>query len=220
MTVWRNNGAGGLRFLNRPIRGDSAMKSLKTKVAICVLAGFLVATGFAILSGPDGVVVGVDGEVIGLTNKTREALQGERFWVGQLITAKRQLRWLEERPARDAEHDAKLTEFTEKANQKMEAFKRDRPDFERVTKPSEGDALRALADDADRAESKARMEGMRIKRMADGWRQLRCLPAPRKRWLSLLPIQSGWGWPVARRPSAWCCTPGRRICAATFTCMR
>lgn len=25
---------------------------------------------------------------------------------------------------------------------------------------------------------------------------------------------------AARRLSVWCCTPGRRICAATFICMR
>ena len=42
----------------------------------------------------------------------------------------------------------------------------------------------------------------------------------RQRMLDAMSVRGLRVWPLAHRPSVWCCTPECKTCAATFTCMR
>ncbi|MEE8056688.1 MAG: hypothetical protein V3T17_02450 [Pseudomonadales bacterium] len=63
------------------------------KLSVVLGVGLLA---FLSLSDPSGVVVDKTGKIDGLINKTREFLQGEKFWGSQLKEANRQVAyWLE-----------------------------------------------------------------------------------------------------------------------------
>jgi len=55
--------------------------------AIAVLVVLLVLCGYIFISRPDSVVIDEKGSVVGILNKSRAMLQGERFWKYQLDLA-------------------------------------------------------------------------------------------------------------------------------------
>jgi len=55
--------------------------------AIAVLVVLLVVCGYIFITKPDKVVISEKGNVVGILNKSRSLLQGDRFWKYQLDLA-------------------------------------------------------------------------------------------------------------------------------------
>ncbi len=133
---------------------DNIVKMTKIKVFFG-LAVLIVA--YLYFSSPNKVVVNKFGEVKGLVNNARYALQGKAFWKDQLREVISELQW-------------ELSEPQRQANQERfrEEMYRKHPDMRPFT-PAERQAetLRKEADQIEHAEFYRFIEKIRLERIAE-----------------------------------------------------
>lgn len=137
-----------------------------TKVKI-VLVGVILSVAYLYLSSPGKVVVQDNGEVKGLVNKTREALQGKRFWKGQLFEVNKELAWKLGEPRREAEFDQELRAMVREFEKEDEQFYRDFPDMRPSPVERHAEALRDRADALEQGELGHELEQWRLQRIAE-----------------------------------------------------
>jgi hypothetical protein len=104
-------------------------KMLKTAkmVFLALMILLIVVLHYLYFSSPGRVVVNKNGEIYGLTNKAREALQGKKFWRDQLDEVRQEIQWEEFGILRKAANDRTLEKIGRDTNREMEKYYRRYP---------------------------------------------------------------------------------------------
>lgn len=129
-----------------------------------VIATILVLLFYLYFSKPSEVVVGVDGEVKGLVNQAREALQGKRFWREQLYEAKQSL----ERKRAEPEQAVVRKKERERWQRELKETVADiEHKYPSTSSPAQrrAEALREEADEIELDEMDKYFEALHIKQM-------------------------------------------------------
>lgn len=92
-------------------------------------------------SSPAWVVVNKNGEIYGLTNKARAALQGNRFWRDQLHEVRQEFRWEEFGILRKTANDRILGKISQDTNREIEEFYRRYPQIRSSKSERQAEAL-------------------------------------------------------------------------------
>jgi len=136
------------------------------KIKIMIVGAVLIVS-YLLFSSPEKVVVDVHGDVIGVSNKSRELLQGKSFWNEQLQEIDKELAELITRPERMAKFIENIRKITQKHNQSMEEFYKKNPEIRPSAAQVKADALKREADRVEDEEIMKDVEKFRIKRIAE-----------------------------------------------------
>ena len=108
---------------------------LKTakKVFMVLMILFIVVLHYFYFSSPGRVVVNKNGEIYGLENKARAALQGKKFWRDQLQEVRQEIEWEEFGILRKAANDRILGKIGQDINREIEKYYRRYPQISVIT---------------------------------------------------------------------------------------
>lgn len=136
-------------------------------ISIGALSTVLVALIYLFASSPGRVVVNADESIDGFVNTVRSKLQGERFWRQQLLQAKLALEWKLSAPERQAKRNARIAEFEERTNRRLEELYQRNSTLRPSPANQKAEALRAEADSIENDELEKQMEAYRLRRIAE-----------------------------------------------------
>src|SRR4030042_1562604 len=87
-----------------------------------------------------------NGEIYGLTNKAREALQGKKFWRDQLDEVRQEIQWEEFGILRKAANDRTLEKIGRDTNREMEKYYRRYPQIRSSKAERQAEGIRGQFD--------------------------------------------------------------------------
>lgn len=111
----------------RHVKNVEAMRKATKKVFLGLMILLIVIPHYLYFSSPGWVVVNKNGEIYGLANKARAALQGKKFWRDQLHEVRQEIRWEEFGILRKTANDRILEKIGRDTNREMEKFYRRYP---------------------------------------------------------------------------------------------
>jgi len=132
------------------------------KVLFIIFAALITEVSYLSLSNANSLVVTVAGNIQGFSNKARESLQGEKFWVSQLKIAHEDLRWELDEPKREAEWERELAEFEREMRREDAEFYKEYPDMRPSKTETRVQALRDKADQLEQEELDRELEEDRL----------------------------------------------------------
>ena len=111
----------------RHVKKVEAVRKAARKAFLGLTILLTVVLYYLYFSSPGWVVVNRNGEIHGLVNQAREALQGKKFWKDQLHEVRQEIRWEEFGIMRKAANDRILEKISRDTNREMEKFYRRYP---------------------------------------------------------------------------------------------
>src|SRR4030067_1150041 len=124
--------------------GNDAENSEKVFLALMIL--LIVVLHYLYFSSPGRVVVNKNGEIYGLTNKAREALQGKKFWRDQLDEVRQEIQWEEFGILRKAANDRTLEKIGRDTNREMGKYYRRYPQIRSSKAERQAEVMRGQFD--------------------------------------------------------------------------
>ena len=116
-----------LREEVRHIKKVEVMLKTTKKVFLVLMLLLIVVLHYFYFSSPGRVVVNKNGEIYGLTNKARAALQGKKFWRDQLHEVRQEIEWEEFGILRKAANDRILGKIDRDTIREIEKYYRRYP---------------------------------------------------------------------------------------------
>ena len=133
-------------------------------LTLAVVLAFIV---YLALSSPSHLVVSVHGDIIGITNVARAALQGRQFWQEQAQVAKAELKWTLVAPKLHAERKARIAELLKRTDQVLNEIYERHPNMNPSPAEKNAEALREEANEIEQVELDQILEQRRFKRIAE-----------------------------------------------------
>lgn len=144
------------------------MKPFRLSIPLTLTSsGVLGLILYIAMSSPGHLVVSERGEIIGIANVARSALQGRRFWQKQAQEAKIELKWNRAAPQRDAERNARIDALMARTDQRLNEFYERYPKAKPSPAEQKAEALREEADEIEQAELNQILERRRLARIAE-----------------------------------------------------
>jgi hypothetical protein len=142
------------------------MVRYRMKVYIKLLIAILVIISISIFylysTSPNHVVVDETGQTIGIQNKARETLQGNKFWKDQVYQVEKALGFAILAPQRQTQWDQKMQKTQEKTDNLMNEMYAKYP----ALRPKPSEMLREAADRKKAEEDEQFLEDLRLKYIA------------------------------------------------------
>jgi hypothetical protein len=151
----------------RHVKKVEAMLKAAKMVFLTLTILLIVVLHYLYFSSPGWVVVNKNGEIYGLTNKARAALQGKKFWRDQLHEVRQEIRWEEFGILRKAANDRILGKIGRDTNREMEKFYRRYPQVRSSKAERQTEALRSQFDPIEWTVSHPFFEVIRQKRFQE-----------------------------------------------------
>lgn len=143
------------------------MKSFRLPIPLTLTSAAVLAfIVYIATSSPDHLVVTEHGEIIGITNIARAALQGRQFWQEQAKVAKAELKWNQEAPQRDAERKARIDALLARTDQRLNDIYERHPNARPSPAEQKAEALREEADRIEQAELTQIIEQRQLEKIA------------------------------------------------------
>ena len=127
----------------------------------------ILIIAYLYLSSPGKVVVDEAGDVKGLINTARAALQGENFWKNQLREVRSALQRELSEPQHMAELGREMNKMLSEVDQSMEKMYTEHPDMRPSPEKRQAEVLRKRADQIEQAELDRLIEKIRLERIAE-----------------------------------------------------
>ena len=151
----------------RHVKKVEAMLNAAKKIFLILTILLIVVLDYLYFSSPGWVVVNKNGEIHGLTNKARAALQGKRFWRDQLHEVRQEIEWEEFGILRKAANDRILGKISRDTNREMEIFYRRYPQIRSSKAELQAEVLRGQFDQFKRTIFHPLFEEIRQKRFQE-----------------------------------------------------
>jgi hypothetical protein len=135
-----------LREEVRHVKAVEMMLKTAKKVFLALMILLIVVLHYLSFSSPGRVVVNKNGEIYGLTNKAREALQGKKFWRDQLDEVRQEIQWEEFGILRKAANDRTLEKIGRDTNREMEKYYRKYPQIRSSNAERQAEVMRGQFD--------------------------------------------------------------------------
>jgi len=135
-----------LREEVRHVKEVEMMLKTAKKVFLALMILLIVVLHYLYFSSPGRVVVNKNGEIYGLTNKAREALQGKKFWRDQLDEVRQEIQWEEFGILRKAANDRTLEKIGRDTNREMEKYYRRYPQIRSSKAERQAEGMRGQFD--------------------------------------------------------------------------
>jgi hypothetical protein len=130
----------------RHVKKVEAMLKAAKQVWLVLTISLIVVFHYLSFSSPGWVVVNKNGEIYGLTNKARAALQGKKFWRDQLHEVREEIRLEEFGILRMAVNDRIQEKIGEDTDREMEIYYRRSPLIRSSQAERQAEALRGQFD--------------------------------------------------------------------------
>jgi hypothetical protein len=131
-----------LREEVRHVKKMEVMLKTAKKVFLALIISLIVVLNYFYFSSPGRVVVNKNGEIYGLTNKAREALQGKKFWRDQLDEVRQEIEWEEFGILRKAANDRILEKIGRDTYREIEKYYRRYPQIRSSKAERQAEAIR------------------------------------------------------------------------------
>lgn len=151
----------------RHVKKAEAMRKASKQVCLILTILLFVVLHYLSFSSPGWVVVNKNGEIYGLTNKARAALQGKKFWRDQLHEVRQEVRLEESGILRMAANDRIPEKIGEDTNREMETYYRRYPQIRSSQAERQAEALRGQFDQIKWTEFNPFFEEIRQKRFQE-----------------------------------------------------
>jgi hypothetical protein len=135
-----------LREEVRHVKEVEMMLKTAKKVFLALMILLIVVLHCLYFSSPGRVVVNKNGEIYGLTNKAREALQGKKFWRDQLDEVRQEIQWEEFGILRKAANDRTLEKIGRDTNREMGKYYRRYPQIRSSKAERQAEGMRGQFD--------------------------------------------------------------------------
>jgi hypothetical protein len=151
----------------RHVKKVEVMLNTAKKVFMVLMILFIVVLHYFYFSSPGRVVVNKNGEIYGLANKARAALQGKKFWRDQLQEVRQEIEWEEFGILRKAANDRILGKIGQDINREIEKYYRRYPQIRSSKAERQADAMRGQYDHFKWIKFNPIFEEMRQKRFEE-----------------------------------------------------
>lgn len=151
----------------RHVKKVEVMLKTAKKVFMVLMILFIVVLHYFYFSSPGRVVVNKNGEIYGLENKARAALQGKKFWRDQLQEVRQEIQWEEFGILRKAANDRILGKIGQDINREIEKYYRRYPQIRSSKAERQADAMRGQYDHFKWIKFNPIFEEMRQKRFKE-----------------------------------------------------
>lgn len=151
----------------RHVKKVEVMLKTAKKVFMVLMILFIVVLHYFYFSSPGRVVVNKNGEIYGLENKARAALQGKKFWRDQLQEVRQEIEWEEFGILRKAANDRILGKIGQDINREIEKYYRRYPQIRSSRAERQADAMRGQYDHFKWIKFNPIFEEMRQKRFKE-----------------------------------------------------
>lgn len=151
----------------RHVKNVEAMRKATKKVFLGLMILLTVILHYLYFSSPGWVVVNKKGEIYGLANKARAALQGKKFWRDQLYEVRQEIQWEEFGILRKASNDRILEKIDRGTNHEMEKYFRRYPQIRSSMAERRSEAMRGQFDHIKWIKFNPIFEEMRQKRFKE-----------------------------------------------------
>ena len=151
----------------RHVKKVEVMLKTAKKVFMVLMILFIVVLHYFYFSSPGRVVVNKNGEIYGLENKARAALQGKKFWRDQLQEVRQEIEWEEFGILRKAANDRILGKIGQDINREIEKYYRRYPQIRSSKAERQADAMRGQYDHFKWIKFNPILEEMRQKRFKE-----------------------------------------------------
>jgi len=151
----------------RHVKKVEVMLKTAKKVFMVLMILFIVVLHYFYFSSPGRVVVNKNGEIYGLENKARAALQGKKFWRDQLQEVRQEIEWEEFGILRKAANDRILGKIGQDINREIEKYYRRYPQIRSSKAERQADAMRGQYDHFKWIKFNPIFEEMRQKRFKE-----------------------------------------------------
>lgn len=151
----------------RHVKKVEAVRKAAMKAFLGLTILLTVVLHYLYFSSPGWVVVNRNGEIHGLVNKAREALQGKKFWKDQLHEVRQEIQWEEFGILRKTANDRILEKISRNTNREMEKFYRRYPQARFSNAERRGEARRGQVDQVKWMKFHPFIEEMRQKRFQE-----------------------------------------------------
>ena len=156
-----------LREEVRHVKEVEMMLKTAKKVFLALMILLIVVLHYLYFSSPGRVVVNKNGEIYGLTNKAREALQGKKFWRDQLDEVRQEIQWEEFGILRKAANDRTLEKIGRDTNREMEKYYRRYPQIRSSKAERQAEGMRGQFDHIRWIRFNPVFEEIRLKRFQE-----------------------------------------------------